>query len=883
VCTASALYDGIRTHTLANGLRVYLKPVPGAPVVTTMVAYKVGSADENLDHTGLSHYLEHLMFKGTEKLLPGDIDRVTFRAGGTNNAYTTEDCTVFHFDFPPDHLDDALRIEADRMRNLRIDARHEFQQEKGAVINELKRNEDSPWDLEEKAILPLLFGKASPYGHPVIGERQHVHAATAEVIKAHYDRWYHPNNASLVIAGAFDPDKALARIEELFGPIPQAELPPRKTLPSDSPHRPARLEMPSKFAVARLLLGWNTVRIDDPDYPALSVVSDLLTGGKTARLYRALVEGAEVALGVEASNNAGRYPGWFGIQVEVVPGKDRERVERLTLDEINKLIGQPPGEKELRRVQRGMLASAVFRREGVHGLADSIARGVTVTDLERVKSSLPRVLAVTPADVQRVARKYLEPDRRVSVWSVPGAPARGPAGAGPGSTPHPQSPRRAIPITDKVGTGGEAFSLRKVKRVELPNGLVLLLFEDHRLPLFVAEAQVGDVRLEEPADKAGVAVLTGYMLDEGTTDHTGTQIAELIEGVGGELSMSGTGGGVRVLSPDRRLGLGLLLECLVHPAFPKEAFARNKERLLGEIEESQAQPEARAQQAFAAAVYGPHPLGRPSRGTAKTVTPLTPQDCAAFHAHAYVPNNVTLAVVGDFDSQEVVDLVTRRTATWNRAPLPARTPPEVAFPDHFEQKIITMPQAAQLHFFMGHVGVRRDNPDYYKLLVLDYVLGTGPGFTDRLSSRLRDREGLAYTVRADITSTAGRQPGVFTCYIGTDNDNFARVKKEFLEELHRIRDERPGDREVADAKDYLLGNLLLQLTSDASIAAELLVIERHHLGFDYLEQFRRAVAAVTPQDVQDVARRYLRPGRMVLVAAGAVETDGRPLARGPRR
>ena len=154
---AAALYEGIRTETLPNGLRVYLKPVPGAATVTTMVAYKVGSSDEDLDNTGLSHYLEHLMFKGTDKIMPGDIDRVTLRNGGQNNAYTSEDYTIYHFDFAADRWEVALEIEADRMRNLRIDAKHEFEQEKGAVVSELEMDEDQLYDLESKTIVPLLF------------------------------------------------------------------------------------------------------------------------------------------------------------------------------------------------------------------------------------------------------------------------------------------------------------------------------------------------------------------------------------------------------------------------------------------------------------------------------------------------------------------------------------------------------------------------------------------------------------------------------------------------------------------------------------------------------------------------------------------------------
>src|SRR5262245_22070987 len=229
VRTAQAMFKDLRTETLPNGLRVYLLPVKGSPVVTVMVAYKVGSGDEEKDQTGLSHYLEHLMFKGTDKLLPGDIDRATQRNGGRNNAYTNEDMTVYHFDFAADRWQIALDIEADRMRNVRIDAKHEFEQEKGAVIAELDGNEDRPGDLEYKAILPMLWPKDSPYSHPVIGQREHVRGATAEVIKRYYDKWYYPNNASLVIAGGFDPDAALEKIKQLFGSIPSADLPKRKS------------------------------------------------------------------------------------------------------------------------------------------------------------------------------------------------------------------------------------------------------------------------------------------------------------------------------------------------------------------------------------------------------------------------------------------------------------------------------------------------------------------------------------------------------------------------------------------------------------------------------------------------------------------------------
>jgi zinc protease len=873
---AAAFYEGVRVETLDNGLRVYLKPVAGSPTVTVMTAYKVGSSDEDLTATGLSHYLEHLMFKGTDKIKPGDIDRVTLRNGGANNAYTSEDYTIYHFDFDKQRWQVALDVEADRMKNLRIDKEHEFEQEKGAVINELLRNEDTPWDLEQKAILPLLFGKEAPYGHPVIGEREHVKGATAEVITAHYKKWYHPNNASLVIVGGIDPDEALKAVKAKFADLKKADLPERKPVPKALPKRPAELVMESKFESPRLLMGFTTIRSGEPDDAVLDVIQSLLTGGRTGRLYRKLIEGDEVAGDVSSSNNSGRYPGWFSIQVEVLPGKKREAVEKTVLAELKKLADDPVAAAELKRAKQSVLADSIFSRESVHGLADSIARGVTVGDLDQVKSYLPRVLAVTADDVKRVAGKYLRPDERVVVWSLPKKDGAGARGQGPG--------RRDIGRHARGGdepAAGKDFSLKDTQRVELPNGLTLLLYEQRRLPIVVAEAFVRDVELREPAEKAGVASLVANMLQEGTKEHTGPQIAETIEDVGGVLSLTASGGSVKVLSPDRKLGLGLLFECLSQSEFPKDPLERVRGQLLGGIEDEEQRPENRARALFRKLAYGKHPYGRSLLDEKGNIAKLTRDDCLGFYRKVFVPNNTVVAVVGDFDSKAVVEEIKGLTKDWKKEELAKVETPAVEKPAKFEQKVITMPQAQQLHFYMGHVGIRRDNPDYYKLLVMDYVLGTGPGFTDRLSARLRDRLGLAYTVNANISSSAGEQPGLFTCYVGTYTDKFSEVKGLFLEELNRIRDKEPTDKEVEDAKLYLVHNLPFHFTTDAAIALQLLYVERNHLGFNYIEEYLKGVKAVTPADVAAVAKKNLDPEHMILAAAGAVDADGKPLTKVP--
>ena len=893
VKTAQRVFKNLQTHTLDNGLRVYLLPVKDSPVVSVMVAYKVGSADEEKDQTGLSHYLEHLLFKGTDKLMPGDIDRATQRNGGRNNAYTNEDMTVYHFDFAADRWQIALDIEADRMRNVRIDAKHEFEQEKGAVISELNGNEDRPGDLEYKTILPMLWPKDSPYSHPVIGQREHVQGATAEIIKRYYDKWYHPNNASLVIAGGFDPAAALEKVKKLFGPIPAGELPKRKTPTYHKDRSVAeRKQFESKFDAPRLLTGFNTVAVGTPDDPVLDVVQYVLADGRTSRLYRKLVEGERVALSVDAGNYAGRYPGWFAVSLDLLKGADRKKAEEMVFAELAKLAAEPVSDEELARARRKLLARFVFSRESVHNLADAVARVSTYPNGEDVAKFfgdyLDRVLAVSKADVQAAAKKYLARDRACVVWSVPKDEGKEPEGKKDGVAARvPAAQDRILARSDfavarsgrtgQPAAGGGNFTLTAAKRVVLPNGITLITLEDHKLPVVVAAVDVADVLLREPADKAGIGVLVGGLLEEGTEKHTGEQIASLIENTGGSLSLGSGGASLKVLTPDTDLGLGLLFECLIRPTFPAEAFDRVKAQQLAGIDDAQTQPNVKASEAYNAIVYGKHPFGRPSEGTRATVEKLTRDDCKAFHKLAFAPNFTTVVLVGDFQTDEIVKKVEALTKDWAKSD--AGKPDVPAPPKRMSvtEKIITDSSAAQVHVYIGQLGITRDNPDYHKLLVMDNVLGTGPGFTDRLSSTLRDRQGWAYTVRATITGDAGKEPGTFTGYIGTFGKSFLDVRHGFLREFSKIRDEAPSKQEVEDAKQYLLGGLPFRFTTTSAVAGQLLGAEKYGLGFDFLEKYKKEVAAVTPEDVRAVAKRYLDPKTLVIVACGPIDKDGKPL------
>ena len=285
------------------------------------------------------------------------------------------------------------------------------------------------------------------------------------------------------------------QIKQLFGSIPAKQLPPRKEAALPKRAGPLTERIASKFEVPRLLMGFNTIRTGDPDFYALEVLQAVLASGKTSRLYRKLVEGEEIAGSIGSSNSGGRYPGWFSVQVELLKGKSTDQTDKVVLAELKKLRDEPVSAQELARAKRGILVNAVVARESVHGLADSIARGVTTNDLDYLKNYLPRIAAVTAQEVQNVAKKYLDPEQRVAVWSIPGKAGKAgePGASAPGAKPRLKS--RAA-----GGAAGE-FSLAGAKRIVLDNGLTLLLLENHRLPIVVASVNVHDTRLLNPPRK----------------------------------------------------------------------------------------------------------------------------------------------------------------------------------------------------------------------------------------------------------------------------------------------------------------------------------------------------------------------------------------------
>ena len=411
----------------------------------------------------------------------------------------------------------------------------------------------------------------------------------------------------------------------------------------------------------------------------------------------------------------------------------------------------------------------------------------------------------------------------------------------------------------------------------LDNGLKVLLVENPSVPTVSLNASVLTGARHDPEAKAGLALMASRLLDEGTENRTSLEIAEAIESVGGAIESDGSFERIivsaGVLNKDTDLGLELLAELLMRPIFPQEFVDKEKERTLAEIASAKDRPQVVAGWAFNELVYQDHPLHRPAHGYPDTVERITRADLLDFHRRYFVPNNVILSIVGDFQVPVLLPKIERAFAGWPGKPIAFPTYPKPMRQTSKREKYINMP-AQQVNIYLGHLGVTRTNPDYYALQVLDTILGGGAGFTARIPQRLRDDLGLAYTTFASITMTAGLDPGRFISFIGTSPENMKLAIEGLVNEIRRIIEEPVTVEELRDAKDYLTGSFVFAFESSAQISRFLVHAEIYGLGFDYVQKYPDYIHAITIKDVSRAAKLYLDSENYTVVVVGPVAGNG---------
>jgi len=404
-----------------------------------------------------------------------------------------------------------------------------------------------------------------------------------------------------------------------------------------------------------------------------------------------------------------------------------------------------------------------------------------------------------------------------------------------------------------------------VNKKLLGNGLTVLHSEKHNIPIVMVTMIVKAGSLDEPKEKAGLADLVAELLDEGTKNRKSSEISEEIEFIGASLGASAgsdyTTITLSVLKKDVEKGFELFSDIVLNPIFPQEELDRKRELIKGSLKQREEDPSFLAERAFKKAVYGEHPYGRLVEGSVETLSAITREDLVRFHSRYFIPNNAILSVVGDLTPDELNSLIKKYLGSWKIAEMPEKQINPMS--EERTRKVVKIEKdVTQANIIIGHLGISRDNPDYYAVSVMNYILGGG-GFSSRLMQRIRDDMGLAYNVHSFFMP--GKEKGVFQAGVQTKNESANTVIAEILKQIERMREEEVSDAELADAKAYLTGSFPRRLDTNRKIADFLATVEFYSLGLDYAEKYPSYINAVTKEDVLRVAKKYLDPENFSLV------------------
>jgi zinc protease len=870
---APALTAGIGETVLPNGLRVLTKEVHSAPVVSFSVWYKVGSRNEHTGITGVSHLLEHMMFKGTQRYQVGEIPRTLFLNGAGFNASTYYDWTNYYETLASDRLELAIQIEADRMVNSRID-KADLDSEMTVVRSELEGGENNPGRLLWQAVAATAF-MAHPYHWPVIGWRSDVENVPRDVLYRYYKNHYGPNNATAVIVGDFDTRRALELVRKHFGglkPIPATA----RVYTVEPPQRGERRVIVGRSgSLPMVMVAYKAPAANHPDAYGLDVLAMVLGEGRTSRLYQGLVE-KQIASGADAGIPSLRDPFLFYVSATARPGVTTDKVEAALLDEVERVKATPVSADELARAKSRVEAEFVFQADSVTSQARQIGYWAMVDDWRYLTTYVERVRALTPDDVQRVAQKYLVTDDRTVGQFIPTADA---AAAGPppkeGSARVEKAKRgeRPIPLPSPSKTRPAS---RQITRFRLANGVSVVVQENAANATFALRGSIPAGGVVEPRDKPGVASLTASMLSRGTERRNALEFATALENVGASLGASAnalaTMINARAQSKDFDLVMDLLAEMLRQPTFPADDLERVKSRVLAGLAQEKTDPDRLAGRAFERAVYPPgHPL-RPEtlEEAEQAVAATTRDDIQRFFRQQYGPDRMILVFAGDVEADRVRRALEARLGTWARNP--DATPlaiPDVPFQDKAERIVIQVPDKSQTAIVWGHAGgLRRNDPDFYATQIFNLILGGAGALNSRLGNVIRDDMGLAYTVYSFFDGNL--YPGPFEIVLGTNPANAQRAVDAMVAEVKQIRDKGITERERAEAVAYLTGRFPLRLETNAGVADILWSMEFYSLGPDYIDRYADYYRVVTVAQVNEAARRHLYPDRATLVLSGTL-------------
>ncbi|HYP25827.1 MAG TPA: pitrilysin family protein [Blastocatellia bacterium] len=874
--------EGITEYRLGNGLRVLLFPDQSKQTITANLTYMVGSRHENYGETGMAHLLEHLMYKGTPTH-PNIPQELTER-GGQGNASTSFDRTNYYLTFSATdaNLEWVLKLEADRMINSNI-AKKDLDSEMTVVRNEFEAGENNP----SLAVFKRIFATAYDwhnYANLPIGARSDIENVPIERLQAFYRTYYQPDNAVLLLAGKFDEGKALSLIADTFGRIPR----PTRVLPKIYTMEPTqdgeRSVMVRRVGDTQMVgVGYKIPAGSHPDFAALDLLSHVLGDTPSGRLHKALVETKKAA-----SSSGFTFPlhdpGLFFFTAEVRKGDSLDSARDTLLQTIEETGAKAPTSEEVERARTARLKDIELTLNSSDSVGLQLSEWMAQGDWRLFFIHRDRLRKVTPSDVQRVAATYLKQSNRTVAQFIPTDK--------PDRAEIPATPDIAALVKDYKGEAaiaeGEAFDpspaniLARTTEAKLPGGIELaLLPKKTRGNTVVADLVIRFGDQQSLMNRGTAASLAGDMLMRGTAKHTRQQIQEEFDklkarvGVGG--GANSVSASIETVRENLPAVLRLVAEILREPSFPASEFEQLKQERLAQIESQRSEPQTAALIAFSRHI-NPYPKGdvrhvSTPEESIEEIKAVTLDDVKKFYRDFYGASNAWVSVVGDFDPKEIERLVGELFGSWKSPATFARlgnTYREIA---PVNQSIET-PDKPNAFFIAGQrFALRDDDPDYPALVIANYIIGGGL-LNSRLSTRIRQKEGLSYGVGSAVNAHPIDRDANFTAFAIYAPQNAAKLEAAFREEMERALKEGFTAEEVTAAKAGYLQALKINRSQDSGIADKLtsyLYLDRS-LAWD--AEFEKKIEAVTPEQAAAALRKYVDPSKLTVIKAGNFAKPG---------
>ncbi len=866
--------------TLKNGLRVIMHEDHSTPIVAVNLWYHVGSKNEVAGRTGFAHLFEHMMFQGSKNY---DADYFTplQEAGANLNGSTNPDRTNYWEVVPSNFLEMALFLEADRMGGL-LEAmtQEKLDNQRDVVKNERRQNyENQPYGTAGEKSVALMYPKEHPYSWTTIGSLDDLTAASMDDVKSFFRQYYVPNNASLVIAGDFDPKEAQKLVEKHFGGIAKGTPITRPNPPVPKLDKEIRVSYEDSVQLPRLYMSWHTVPNFNKDAAALSILGGILSAGRGSRLQSNLVYDKQIAQTVSAFNGAQEIAGRFQIVATARQNKPLDEIEKELNAEIERIKKEPPTQDEIARTVNQIESSFIFGLQSVGGFggkSDQLNQYATfVGKPDYFQADLNRFRQVTPADISRVANTYLT-DKRLVMSFVPRPkgkemPKMNEAANQQAST----SKKEKTKIDDSKlpkPMANPKFALPTIEKTKLSNGLEVWLVKQSELPIVTMNMVFKTGTTADPQGLTGLGDTTSSLLDDGTKTRSAVEIANEVQSIGARLS-TGSGDdsssvGMSTLTKNFDKALDIYADVIQNAEFPEAEVETSRRRALVGLLQRRDNANAISNLVYNRILYGDaHPYGVYLNEA--SVKAIKRDDLKKFYSTYYRPNNAVLIVVGDTNLKMLTPKLEAKFKDWKAGDISQISLPNAPSRDKAAIYVVDKPGAAQSVISIGQIGVSRDNPDYFPLQVMNTLLGGA--FTSRINMNLREDKGYTYGARSGFSYRRGAGP--FTASAGVQTAVTKESVIEFLKEIRGVRGEIPVTQaELEYNKQSLIRSYPRGFETIEQIAGQLSNVVTYGLPDTYFNDYISRVNAVTLEDVNRVANKYLSPDKLAIVVVGDRKT-----------